>query len=220
MFCEWSLYSEATLPTHAGVMRLRVYRGSDAEAIALISGHLTKAEPTQVRIHSACFTGETLGSLKCDCREQLNFALEYIGKHDGVLIYLPQEGRGIGLGDKIRAYALQERGVDTLDANHLLGLPIDARSYEAAAAILRDLDVDRVNLLTNNPAKISALRSLGITVCARIPVVVQPNPFSESYLYAKRVRMGHLLEDSLGENEAQLPRSYGLKRNGAGAACE
>lgn len=194
-----SLYSQAKIPTVWGALQLRVYRGPDGcEAMAAIAGDALPAERAVVRIHSACFTSESLGSLKCDCREQLQFALEYISRHGGVLIYLPQEGRGIGLGDKIRAYALQEQGYDTIEANRLLGLPADARTYEAAAVILRDLGVRSVRLITNNPRKIESLSNQGIPVVERIPVNISANEHSREYLETKYSLMGHLAgEDHL-----------------------
>lgn len=190
-------YSEAALPTRHGVFRMRVYRDADGtEPIAITNGDLHRPDGVPVRVHSACFTAENLGSMRCDCREQLEFALSYIGKHGGAVIYLHQEGRGIGLAEKIRAYALQDQGYDTVEANHLLGFPADARSYETAALILKDLGIGSVKLMTNNPEKIAALRELGIRVVERIPVIVQATPHSEQYLATKHTRMGHLLHET------------------------
>lgn len=187
-----SCYGQAKIPTIWGTLQLRVYRGAKGcEATAAIAGEELPAEKTVVRIHSACFTSENLGSLKCDCREQLHFALEYISRHGGVLVYLPQEGRGIGLGNKIRAYALQEQGYNTVEANHRLGLPADARSYAVAAAILQDLGVRSVKLITNNPSKIQSLDRLGIPVVERIPVNISANEHSREYLATKYSLMGH-----------------------------
>lgn len=187
------MYSETRLPTASGLLRLRVYRHSDgSEPVAVIGGDHFGSEGTAVRIHSACFTSESLGSLKCDCREQLNFSLAYIAREGGVVVYLPQEGRGIGLADKIRAYSLQELGYNTIDANRCLGLPSDARSYESAALILRDLGISSVRLMTNNPRKIEALRNEGIGVVERIPVNIAANEHSRPYLTAKYMLMGHL----------------------------
>jgi len=147
-----------------------------------------------VRVHDECFTAEVLGSLKCDCREQLEFALDTIRRRGcGVVVYLRQEGRGIGLANKIAAYALQEEGHDTVDANRLLGLPDDQRRYDAAAGILEDIGVLSIQLLTNNPRKLSALRELGVEITARLPVLVGANPHSAGYLQAKSERMGHLM---------------------------
>ena len=150
-------------------------------------------EPTLVRIHSECLTGDAFGSLRCDCGPQLNTTLELlaqIGK--GALLYLRQEGRGIGLPNKIRAYALQDQGHDTLDANLLLGLPADARTYEMCKVMLDHLGVHKVNLITNNPAKIEALTALGLEVVERTPLHVGENPHNAAYLETKKNRMRHL----------------------------
>ncbi|GAB4183985.1 MAG: GTP cyclohydrolase II [Wenzhouxiangellaceae bacterium] len=147
-----------------------------------------------MRVHSACFTAEVVASLKCDCKQQLDYALSYIADHEGVVVYLPQEGRGIGLSNKIRAYALQEDGHDTIVANELLGLPIDDRRYDDAAAVLQDLGIKQLRLITNNPAKLEAMRDLGFSVDQRIPVPAITNRHSHAYLETKRQRMGHMLE--------------------------
>lgn len=147
-----------------------------------------------MRVHDACFTSEVLGSLKCDCREQLQLALKYI--HDqppGIVIYLQQEGRGIGLANKIAAYALQEKGLDTVDANRALGLPDDCREYSAVKHILNDLGVKSIILMTNNPRKIQQMESLGIHVSGRLPCIVHPSEFNQGYLQAKEERMSHML---------------------------
>ena len=185
--------AETMLPTRFGDMRIKVYaNGEGVESQAIIAGTLDGQDEVTVRVHSACFTAEVLGSLKCDCKHQLDFALQYISEKGGVVVYLPQEGRGIGLSNKIRAYALQEQGYDTVDANRALGLPVDARSYHDAAFILRDLGIQRIRLITNNPLKISALNALGISVQGRIPVPFVATEHSLGYLEAKRTRMGHL----------------------------
>jgi GTP cyclohydrolase II len=187
-------YAETLLPTELGEFRLRAYRAADGdEPVAIVVGDVAGAEAVPVRVHSACFTSETLGSLRCDCREQLQYAMEFIQREGGVVLYLHQEGRGIGLGNKIRAYALQELGHDTVDANRLLGLPDDSRSYEDAAQMLQDLGVGSIRLMTNNPAKIEGLKRLGVEVVGRIPVLVETNGWSAEYLEAKRQRMGHML---------------------------
>jgi GTP cyclohydrolase II len=144
-------------------------------------------------VHSECFTGEVLHSLKCDCREQLDYALSAIVKEEaGIVIYLRQEGRGIGLGNKIRAYALQEQqGADTVDANRLLGFEDDLRRYHVATAILAELEISSVRLLTNNPEKVNALRAEGVEV-ERVPVHIEAGAEARSYLHTKRQRMGHL----------------------------
>ena len=147
------------------------------------------------RVHSECFTGEVLHSLKCDCREQLDQALHRIADAErGVVIYLRQEGRGIGLGNKIRAYALQQQGVDTVDANVKLGFPPDGRRYHVAAEILDLLGVASIALMTNNPEKVAALQKDGVAVALRVPMVINPNDHNRDYLRTKNRRMGHLIE--------------------------
>jgi GTP cyclohydrolase II len=187
-------YAEALVPTEYGRMLVIVYReaGTPHEHCAMVHGELAGQEKVLTRVHSECFTGEVLHSLKCDCRQQLDHALHAIvAEGAGVVIYLRQEGRGIGLGNKIRAYALQDQGADTVDANRLLGFEDDLRQYDAANAILRDLDVRSVRLITNNPAKVAALRAEG-TVVERVPVRIEPGHENEHYLQTKRRRMGHL----------------------------
>jgi GTP cyclohydrolase II len=175
---------------------VRAYRDpvSGTEPIAIVEGIVRGCEAVPVRVHDECFTSEVLGSLKCDCKDQLSFSLDYIKRHEGgVVIYLRQEGRGIGLANKIAAYALQEQGHDTVDANRMLGLPDDTRTYDAAAAILADLGVESIRIMTNNPRKVSKLEALGIRIDGRIPVLTCTNPHSQAYLEAKADRMGHLL---------------------------
>ncbi len=197
-------YSEATLPTAFGPLCVRLYRDSDGtEPLAILDPSRLASDNVPVRIHSACLTSESLGSLRCDCREQLNFALKFVAQNSGAVIYLHQEGRGIGLGEKLRAYALQEEGYDTVEANHFLGHPADARDYEAASLILCDLGIRSVRLMTNNPHKIAGLHKFGIEVVGRIPVVIQANPHSQRYLLTKFTRMGHL-----GQETAELPDEH------------
>jgi len=185
-------YAAATLPTRHGTFQLAVYRHDGEEHMAAWAGDPAGAD-VLCRVHSECWTGEVLGSLKCDCRAQLDAALERIARAGrGVLVYLRQEGRGIGLGDKVRAYALQEEGVDTVDANVRLGLPVDARRYDLAAAILRDLGVRSVTLMTNNPDKIVGLTGAGIAVVRRAAHWVPSSMHSAHYLETKRDRLGHL----------------------------
>ena len=199
-----SLHVEARspLPTRHGSFEVYVFRYDDEpekEHVAIVSGSLRGASDVPLRIHSECLTSEVLGSLKCDCREQLEFALGYIAKQSpGVVLYLRQEGRGIGLTNKIRAYALQSHGVDTVDANRQLGLPDDSRRYESAAAMLEHLGVRSVRLLTNNPEKVAALRSLGVAVRGQVPVLIEPNIHSRGYLRTKVVRMNHSLPQVAG----------------------
>jgi 3,4-dihydroxy 2-butanone 4-phosphate synthase/GTP cyclohydrolase II len=189
---------ETTVPTTHGTFRMRAYRDLDtgADHIAIVSG--TPVDGALVRVHSECLTGEAFGSLKCECGPQLDAALDTIHNHGGVVIYLRgHEGRGIGLINKLRAYKLQEEGLDTLDANLALGLPADAREYIAAAEILRDLGVGSIRLLTNNPDKRNQLTAHDIEVTEMVPLVVGVGAFNESYLYTKRDRMGHQLPSEL-----------------------
>jgi GTP cyclohydrolase II len=168
--------------------------GLSDEHVALVMGSLRGRGEVPVRIHSECITSEVFGSLKCDCKDQLEAAQAAIARRGfGALIYLRQEGRGIGLANKVRAYALQAHGADTVDANRLLGLPVDARRYDAAAAMLALLGVRSVELLTNNPAKEEALSALGVEVVGTVPVLVPTNPFSATYLETKRSRMRHAI---------------------------
>jgi GTP cyclohydrolase II len=177
--------------------------GSFKEHVALVYGQIEGARALPVRIHSECMTSEVFGSLKCDCKEQLDGALAEVARRGaGAVLYLRQEGRGIGLANKIRAYELQSLGHDTVDANRLLGLPDDAREYHAAAHMLGHFDVKSVLLMTNNPAKVAALAALGVVVASRLPLVVPPNPFSRRYLETKRARMAHELPGSAPASEA------------------
>jgi GTP cyclohydrolase II len=190
-------YSEADVPTEYGSFRVVVYRDqrdADVEHCAIVRGDVRGAHDLLIRVHSECFTGEVLHSLKCDCREQLDQALRLIAAKDkGAVLYLRQEGRGIGLGNKIRAYALQQQGVDTVDANLQLGFEADARKYHVATQMLSDLGVLSVSVLTNNPAKVDALRADGVAVTRRVPMSVETNQHNRDYLDTKRARMGHIL---------------------------
>jgi len=184
------------LPTQFGEFTAAVYQNSldGATHVALIKGELSGGEPVLVRMHSECLTGEVFRSLRCDCGEQLRRALEAISREGrGVLVYIRQEGRGIGLANKIRAYALQDAGKDTVEANELLGFAPDPRDYGVGAQILADLGLRRIRLLTNNPAKRVGLEGYGIEVVSRIPIEVPPNAESYRYLAAKRHKLGHLL---------------------------
>ena len=163
-----------------------------SQPVALVHGDIASRDAPLVRVHSECWTGDVVGSLRCDCGEQLGRALTAITSHGaGVLLYLRQEGRGIGLANKLRAYGLQDGGLDTVDANTALGLPIDARDYGGAAAILIELGLRRVRLMTNNPDKVAALEAAGISVVERVPVTAVPNAENSSYLHTKIVRLGH-----------------------------
>jgi GTP cyclohydrolase II len=203
-----TIEASSPLPTRFGQFQVHVFRHEDEpdlDHVAIVAGDVSGGEDVPLRMHSECLTSEVLGSLKCDCREQLEAALAHLGRTGrGVVLYLRQEGRGIGLANKIRAYALQARGADTVDANRALGLPDDARRYVQSAAVLKRLGVRSVRMMTNNPAKVSALRELGVEVRGRIPVVIVPNPHSLAYLETKRDRMNH-----------ELPRKLAAGADGA-----
>ncbi|MCU1637224.1 MAG: bifunctional 3,4-dihydroxy-2-butanone-4-phosphate synthase/GTP cyclohydrolase [Cryobacterium sp.] len=188
---------ETTVPTVHGSFQVRAYRDrmTGADHVAIVSGVPT--DGVLVRVHSECLTGEAFGSLKCECGPQLDAALETIEEHGGIVVYLRgHEGRGIGLINKLRAYKLQENGLDTLDANLALGLPADSRDYGAATGILHELGVSSVRLLTNNPEKVRQLEERGITVTERVPLVVGVGAHNEGYLAAKRDRMGHHIQEN------------------------
>jgi 3,4-dihydroxy 2-butanone 4-phosphate synthase/GTP cyclohydrolase II len=192
-----SIYAETNLPTIHGEFKVIVFRNTvdHKEHLAIVKGEIGDGKNIPVRLHSECLTSEVLGSLKCDCREQLEAAFQYIAAEGrGIILYLRQEGRGIGLGNKIRAYALQEQGFDTVEANHILGFPDDLRRYDTAAAMLHTLGVKSIQLLTNNPKKISGLEEWGIDMVERIPVVIQPNAVNRDYLHTKTKKSGHLME--------------------------
>ncbi len=191
-----AIYGEAPLPTHRGLFRTVVFRDEDtgAEHVAMVRGDVV-GDSVPVRVHSECLTSEVLGSLKCDCRAQLDRALDLIAERGrGVLLYLRQEGRGIGLGNKIRAYALQAQGHDTYEANRLLGFPDDLRRYDVAADMLRLLGVRSIELVTNNPLKLAGLQEAGVKVRGRIQLPSPANPHNVEYLRTKRDRTGHLIE--------------------------
>jgi GTP cyclohydrolase II/3,4-dihydroxy 2-butanone 4-phosphate synthase/GTP cyclohydrolase II len=192
-------YAEADVPTEYGPVRSVVYRVGSSEPaeehIALVVGDVASGDaPVLARVHSECWTGEVMRSKKCDCRDQLDLALRAIAEAGrGVVVYLRQEGRGIGLGNKVRAYALQQEGVDTVDANRLLGFADDAREYDVAAAMLRDLGVRRVALMTNNPGKVRGLVEGGIEVVERVALLAESNEHNAEYLAVKARKMGHEL---------------------------
>ncbi len=191
-------YSEAPLPTERGDFNLVVFRDKrdGREHVAMVKGDVNGLEGVPVRVHSECLTSEVFGSLRCDCRAQLDRSLDFIAQQGrGVLLYLRQEGRGIGLGNKIKAYALQqEHGMDTVDANLHLGFADDLRRYDVAAEMLRSLGVKSADVITNNPLKIAGLVDEGIPVRRRIPSRTLTNPLNVNYLKTKRDRSGHLIE--------------------------
>ena len=188
----------ARLPTAHGMFTAHVYRDlqNGSEHVALVAGNLAGGEDILTRLHSECLTGDAFASLRCDCGPQLTGALKRVSAEGaGVVVYMRgQEGRGIGLVNKIRAYALQDQGRDTVDANVDLGLPIDSRDYQAGTEILKDLQVRSVRLMSNNPAKLAAIRAAGIAVNVRVVLQIEPNPENQGYLETKRARMGHLLD--------------------------
>ena len=186
----------AELPAHFGRFKIVAIQGRGAaeEAVALLHGPLQKSKAPLVRIHSQCLTGDVFGSQRCDCRAQLEFSLRKIAKEkSGILLYLPQEGRGIGLVNKIRAYELQDNGLDTVEANRKLGFAADSRDYNFAAEALKALGVRAVRLLSNNPDKIQQLELAGIRVAERIPCRPRTSRHSQSYLRTKKNKLGHLL---------------------------
>ena len=179
----------AKLPTHYGTFNIQAFKEADKEHLVIFTDELGK-NPI-VRVHSECLTGDALGSKKCDCGEQLAFAQALIAKQNGMVIYLRQEGRNIGLLGKVNAYALQDKGFDTIEANHQLGFRADERSYEMVEYILDYFGIKKIQLLTNNPTKIESLKNVEIT--KRIPIVMDSNPHNEAYLQVKKEQMGHLL---------------------------
>ena len=204
---DYWIYSETNLPTNHGVFRLVVFHNNidNKEHLALIQGNPGDGENIPVRVHSECLTSEVLGSLKCDCKEQLDSALQYIAEQwRGIILYLRQEGRGMGLGNKIRAYSLQEQGFDTVQANQHLGYPDDLRQYDAAAGMLKILGVKSVQLLTNNPRKISGLQEYGIEVKKRIPIEIKPNPINAFYLQTKAEKSWHILNFASHQKNVEI----------------
>jgi len=191
------LVARAALPTRYG--RFTIYgfkgRGAQDEAVALVRGNLKGKSVPLVRVHSQCLTGDVLTSLRCDCRAQLELSLKKIGQAaSGILLYLPQEGRGIGLMNKLRAYELQDEGMDTVEANETLGFAADARDYDFSAKILKKLGATRIRLLSNNPEKVRQLERSGIRVIERVPCQPRISKISRAYLQTKKRKMGHLLE--------------------------
>ena len=214
-----SLEARSTMPTRFGEFELFAYRSlvDDSPYIALVMGEVADGEDTLVRMHSACFTGDALGSFLCDCGDQLQQSLELIAREGrGVLVYIQNhEGRGIGILHKMKAYQLQRtEGLDTIEANHALGLPMDARDYGIGAQVLHDLGLSRVRFLTNNPKKRVGLEAYGLTVVEQVPIAAHPNPHNIRYLKTKQDKMGHT---TLLERDSTLPAAEGEQQNAKSA---
>jgi 3,4-dihydroxy 2-butanone 4-phosphate synthase/GTP cyclohydrolase II len=188
--------AETRLPNPHGEWKIIAYKGIDSpdEHVALVSGEVNPDAPVLVRVHDQCVTGDVFGSMRCDCGEQKEKAMRMIGEEGGVFLYMRQEGRGIGLHNKLRTYELQDQGMDTIEANLALGFPADRRDYGIGMQILVDLGVRKMRLLTNNPAKRAGLEAYGLEVVERVPIETTPNPHNIRYLTTKRRRMGHLLD--------------------------
>ncbi len=179
----------ANLPTRFGNFKIKAFKEGCKEHLAIFKEPLK--DTVTVRVHSECLTGDAMGSLKCDCRDQLEFSLNYIEKEGGMVIYLRQEGRNIGLLNKVNAYALQDKGLDTIEANHQLGFAADERTYEIVEFILHHFRISRINLLTNNPKKIESLKN--VAIIKRIPIIIESNKYNKEYLKTKKEKMGHML---------------------------
>jgi GTP cyclohydrolase II len=186
---EIEISQKANLPTRFGDFKIVAFKEGEKEHLAIYKEPF--GETPLVRVHSECLTGDAIGSLKCDCRDQLEYALKAIEKEGGMVIYLRQEGRNIGLLNKVNAYALQDKGYDTVEANHQLGFADDERSYEMVEFILKHFGIKKIRLLTNNPRKIESIK--GVEITKRVPIVIESNRYNEDYLKTKKEKMGHLL---------------------------
>ena len=183
----------ANLPTKYGKFKVKAYKDANQEHLAIMSENFETLDAPYVRIHSECLTGDTLGSLKCDCQNQLDLSLKFIAEHGGLVIYHRQEGRNIGLLNKVNAYALQDQGRNTIQANLELGFGEDDRDYSIVGHIFNDLGVKKLKLITNNPKKIQYVESLGVEIVERIPAITKSNKYNEAYLFTKKEHMGHML---------------------------
>ena len=183
----------ANLPTKYGKFKIKAYKDGNQEHLAIMSQDFETLDAPYVRIHSECLTGDTLGSLKCDCQNQLDLSLKFIAQEGGLVIYHRQEGRNIGLVNKVNAYALQDQGRNTIQANLELGFGEDDRDYSIVGHIFNDLGVKKLKLITNNPKKIQYVESLGIEIIERIPAITKSNQYNEAYLSTKKEKMGHIL---------------------------
>ena len=186
------LSNTANLPSRFGTFEIQAFKEGEKEHLAIFKKPF--GEIVNVRIHSECLTGDAIGSLKCDCRDQLEASLKYIEEHGGMVIYLRQEGRNIGLLNKVNAYHLQDEGLDTIEANHQLGFKADERTYEIVDFILKHFGIEKINLLTNNPKKLSGLKC--VQIVSRVPIVIHANKFNENYLRVKKEQMGHMLDEN------------------------
>lgn len=190
------IFARANLPTQFGTFQIIAFKNNDTKIddVALVRGDLNQAEHVPTRLHSECLTGDVFHSLRCDCRQQLEAAQKHFAQLPHALIlYMRQEGRGIGIANKIAAYNLQEHGLDTVDANVHLGFDDDLRNYDVAAAMIRALGIRSIDLYTNNPKKISGLEACHISVAKREPIIIEPNPFNRKYLHTKQEKSGHML---------------------------
>ncbi|QFR50487.1 GTP cyclohydrolase II [Sulfurimonas lithotrophica] len=185
--------NEAKLPTKYGNFTIKIYKQANQEHMVFMSENFHKLKTPNVRIHSECLTGDTFGSLKCDCQNQLSLAIKYIAKEGGMIIYHRQEGRNIGLLNKVNAYALQDLGRDTIEANLELGFEEDERDYSIVKEIFNDLKLKDIQLITNNPDKIAYVESLGVNIISRIPSIAPVNSYNNEYINVKKEHMGHLL---------------------------
>ena len=183
----------ANLPTKYGKFKIKAYKDAHQEHLAIMSQDFETLDAPYVRIHSECLTGDTLGSLKCDCQNQLDLSLKFIAQEGGLVIYHRQEGRNIGLVNKVNAYALQDQGRNTIQANLELGFGEDDRDYSIVGHVFNDLGVKKLKLITNNPKKIKYVESLGVEIVERIPAITKSNKYNEGYLLTKKEQMGHIL---------------------------